>query len=186
MRILASAALLLLAIACSQRVTPEDEYARTERDRPRLDDAEVAAMAGAPAEAPAAGMPGAGAEAAPDAETAPSADAVAVTVEWPGSGGDPAASSAVLFVYARPVGATAGPPLAVRRVFGPSFPVSLSISSADAMVPGTAFPARVTIQARLDRDGNAMTTMEGDWAAASAPVVPGGEARLMLAPVEAM
>jgi hypothetical protein len=180
MRIRSLAGLILVTIACSQRVTPEEDYARAERERPRLGDAEVAAMTGAPQEAPAAGMP-----AARD-EAAPAADAVTVTIEWPGSQDEPAASSDVLFVFARPVGATAGPPLAVRRIFAPSFPASLAISSADAMVPGTAFPARVTIQARLDRDGNAMTTMPGDWAAASAPVVPGGEARLVLAPVEAM
>lgn len=154
-------------MACSQRVTPEEEYAGS--DRPLL---------------PASAVLGEGQEAGSPREAGPpppaGGDAIRVTVEQ-AAGGAPAAS-AVLFVFVRPPGVLEGPPLAVRRIAGPDLPLTLTIGPGDAMIAGTTFPASVVVHGRLDLDGNAMTTGPDDWAAASDPVAPGGEARLVLEP----
>jgi hypothetical protein len=155
--------LLLVAVACSQRVTPEEEYAAWERERPLMPASQVQ-------EIEPGAEPGAGSD-----------EAVAVTVEWPGPPDAQASSSDVLFVFARQVGVSSGPPLAVRRIPAPTFPARIEIGSADAMIPGTRFPDRVSIQARLDRDGDASTAGSDDWAGTSEPVAPGGEVRLVLA-----
>jgi len=152
-------------MACSQRVTPEEEYAGSER--PLL---------------PASAVMGEGPEAGPPQEAGPQPpageDAIRVTVERATAGA--AAAGAVLFVFVRPPGVLEGPPLAVRRIPGPDLPLTLTIGPGDAMIPGTTFPASVVVHGRLDLDGNAMTSGPDDWAAASDPVAPGGEARLVL------
>lgn len=158
----------LVAAACSQRVTPEEDYARQERERPLLS-ASSAAPVPAPsaAEAP-GGMPTGGGASDDDIEvTIEAAPAVA------GGGG-------VLFVFVRPSGAAGGPPLAVQRIAGPEFPLTVTIGPANAMMPGTTFPDLVTVQARLDRDGDAMTEGPEDGAAASEAMAPGGAVRLVL------
>jgi hypothetical protein len=157
------ATLLLVAVACSQRVTPEEEYAARERERPLM---------------PASDIPGIEPRAEPSAG---SDEAVAVTVEWPAPPDAPVSSSDVLFVFVRPVGVSSGPPLAVRRIPAPTFPARIQIGSADAMIPGTVFPDSLSIQARLDRDGDASTEGPDDWAGASEPVAPGGEVSIALA-----
>jgi tetratricopeptide (TPR) repeat protein len=61
-----------------------------------------------------------------------------------------------LFISVRdPAG---GPPLAARKLAG-EVPAEFSITTADAISMGAArpFPARVSLQIRLDNDGNAMT-----------------------------
>lgn len=68
---------------------------------------------------------------------------------------------AVLFVIARRAGSDRGPPLAVRRIAAPSFPVRFALGAADAMIPGTAFEGPVDIVVRLDTDGNPMTREPG-------------------------
>src|SRR5262249_56412629 len=47
---------------------------------------------------------------------------------------------AVLFVFVREAGFGAGPPVAVRRIASPSFPVHFEIGEADAMM-GQPFPS---------------------------------------------
>ncbi|MFO0691090.1 MAG: hypothetical protein U0900_20500 [Myxococcota bacterium] len=76
---------------------------------------------------------------------------------------------AVLFVIARPQGATAGPPLAVVRIPDPVFPVDFEIGPADVMIPSMRFAGPITLTARLDADGNAMTRADGDLASAEIP-----------------
>ena len=157
---------LCLAAACSQRVTPEEEYARQARERPLLPASDAV-----PVEAPAAGPTmGTAAGGASDAD-------IEVTIETaPGGAGD----GGVLFVFVRPAGVTAGPPLAVQRISSPRFPLTLTIGPANAMMPGTEFPDLVTVQARLDQDGDAMTEGSADGSAASDPIAPGGTVRLLL------
>jgi hypothetical protein len=68
-----------------------------------------------------------------------------------------------LFIFAKsPFG---GPPLAVKRIVDPKFPFLFSLSSADKMAPQTVFEGEVNLHARLDTDGNAMTTDAGDYVA---------------------
>jgi len=165
-RILVLSALLLAGLAaCSQRVTPEEEYSEQDRERPRVD---PSALEG-PAEAPP--------PAAVDADL--EAQAVAGTIEGPES----PPPGAVLFVFVRPAGAAGGPPLAVQRHPGASFPMTFSISPNDGMMGASAFPDRVTLEARLDADANAMTSGPDDWSDRLDDVVPGtGGVELRLQP----
>ena len=63
--------------------------------------------------------------------------------------------AAILFVFARAAGAGGGPPVAVKRLSA-AFPVSFELSEADSMM-GQPFPDRLSIEARLDSDGDPTT-----------------------------
>jgi hypothetical protein len=152
-------ALLVLA-SCSQRVTPEEEFAQQERQRPLMQ-VEPGAMR-APAPLPA------GPEDA--------AQTIRGTIEAPGGTG-----GGVLFLFVRPAGATGGPPLAVQRIPSPSFPLEFAIGPEDAMMDAGPFPDRVTIEARLDGDGNAMTEEPEDLSARSEAAPGAAGLRLALA-----
>lgn len=69
----------------------------------------------------------------------------------------------VLFVIAHSANSASGPPLAVKRVDRPVFPVTYSLGIEELMMPGTSFSGKVLISARLDRDGNPMTRAPGDF-----------------------
>jgi cytochrome c-type biogenesis protein CcmH len=71
-------------------------------------------------------------------------------------------SQAVLFIIARPVGAAKGPPLAVKKIERPVFPVSYSLGPENVMMQGAPFAGNVTITARLDKDGSPTTRQPGD------------------------
>lgn len=66
----------------------------------------------------------------------------------------------IVYVIARSEGAS-GHPVAVKRVDAQSFPLSVEIGAADAMMGGV-FPATVRLEARLDSDGDAGTSETGD------------------------
>jgi cytochrome c-type biogenesis protein CcmH len=69
---------------------------------------------------------------------------------------------AVLFIIGRPVGAAGGPPLAVKKIEQPVFPLSYSLGSENVMMQGRPFAGKVTIFVRLDKDGNPVTRQAGD------------------------
>jgi cytochrome c-type biogenesis protein CcmH len=71
-------------------------------------------------------------------------------------------AKAVLFVIARAANSTVGPPLAVKRIDRPVFPVAFSLGAEDVMISGMQLAGRITISARLDKDGNPMTREPGD------------------------
>jgi cytochrome c-type biogenesis protein CcmH len=73
-------------------------------------------------------------------------------------------SGAVLFVIARPSGETAGPPLAVRRINQPDFPLQLTLTDADSMLPQRPVSgvADLQVQARLSLSGEPLPG-PGDW-----------------------
>ena len=75
---------------------------------------------------------------------------------------------AVLFIIAR-VG-SAGPPLAVRRVASPSFPLEFSIGPEDRMIAARPFAGEIQLSARLDQDGNATSRSPGDLQGSSVGV----------------
>lgn len=77
-----------------------------------------------------------------------------------------------LFLYARPDGVTAGPPAAARRFAGPTLPLDFRIGPGDSPMGG-AFPDTLTLSARYDADGNAMTRGEGDLEGRVDAVTPG-------------
>jgi hypothetical protein len=70
------------------------------------------------------------------------------------------AGSGVLFVIARSGGG--GPPLAVRRLDPGKFPMEFTIGPSDVMIQGRPFAGPITLTARLDGDGNAMTREPND------------------------
>lgn len=69
-------------------------------------------------------------------------------------------SQAVLFIIARPAGG--GPPIAVKRIARPAFPLAYSLGPEDAMSPDAPFSGKVMVSARLDKDGDPMTRGAGD------------------------
>ena len=73
-------------------------------------------------------------------------------------------SEAVLFIIARSRSGAAGPPLAVKRIANPRFPVAFSLGAQDVMMPGAAFSGKLFLSARLDKDGNPTTREPGNLA----------------------
>lgn len=71
---------------------------------------------------------------------------------------------AVLFIIARSTSGAGGPPLAVKRIASPKFPVAYSLSAQDVMMQGTPFSGKVFLSARLDKDGNPTTKEPGNLA----------------------
>ena len=62
--------------------------------------------------------------------------------------------SAGLFIFARPEGVSAGPPLAVKRHSVFQFPFEFEIGQLHTMIEGTQFAGTMNLTARLDQDGN--------------------------------
>jgi cytochrome c-type biogenesis protein CcmH len=82
---------------------------------------------------------------------------------------DPKAKSkidgqAVLFIIAKSTDGAGGPPLAVKRIANPKFPVAYSLNAQDVMMPGTPFSRKLFVSARLDQDGNPATKEPGNLA----------------------
>ena len=69
---------------------------------------------------------------------------------------------ASLFIIARPSDTGKGPPLAVKKIDRPVFPLSYSLGAENVMMQGMPFTGNVTITARLDKDGNPTTRQPGD------------------------
>ena len=101
---------------------------------------------------------------------APAGPSVHVSLSFAGGAPSP---NAVLFIIARASGQTAGPPAAVKRIIGPTFPLEIDLSAADSMM-GQPLPATVRIEARLDSDGDAMTKNPSDPHAAQDGVSTNG------------
>ncbi|HJU06674.1 MAG TPA: hypothetical protein VJ692_16115 [Nitrospiraceae bacterium] len=67
----------------------------------------------------------------------------------------------VLFIIVRrPQGAPR--PVAVKRIDGPTFPVSFEITNKDVMVEGAELKGMVDVLARVDKDGRAGPPQAGD------------------------
>src|SRR4029077_410404 len=71
-------------------------------------------------------------------------------------------SQAALFIIARSSGVDKGPPLAVKKIDHPVFPLSYSVGPENVMMQGMPFTGSVTITVRLDKDGNPTTRQPGD------------------------
>jgi tetratricopeptide (TPR) repeat protein len=70
--------------------------------------------------------------------------------------------NAALFIIARPASGAAGPPLAVKKIDKPRFPLAYSLGQENVMMQGTQLSGKITLSARLDKDGNAMTREAGN------------------------
>ena len=88
---------------------------------------------------------------------------------------------AVLFVIARQDGAAGGPPLGVRRIAGPVFPVQLTMTDSDSMMPQRPISQNsgITLQARLSLNGGPLP-VAGDWQSAPVQADSGSDAAAQL------
>jgi cytochrome c-type biogenesis protein CcmH len=71
-------------------------------------------------------------------------------------------SKATLFIIARAAGVGGGPPLAVKKIDQPVFPLSYVIGAENVMMQGTPFTGKINLSVRLDTDGNPTTRTPGD------------------------
>jgi tetratricopeptide (TPR) repeat protein len=69
---------------------------------------------------------------------------------------------AALFIIARPAGGAGGPPLAVKKIDKPTFPLNYSLGQENVMMQGMPFTGKINITVRLDKDGNPTTRTPGD------------------------
>lgn len=87
---------------------------------------------------------------------------------------DAVPSGAVLFLVARkPSG---GPPVAVKRIMEPRFPLPFELGPGDRMIQAIPFEGPLLLTARVDGDGNATSREPGDLLGSAADAVePGAE-----------
>lgn len=78
---------------------------------------------------------------------------------------------AVLFIIARAEGVDSGPPLGVRRVEKPIFPIEIKLGDQDSMLPQQPISshAALKVQARVSLQGLPLPA-EGDWQTPAASV----------------
>ncbi len=88
-------------------------------------------------------------------------------------------ATAVIWVIARPAGAAAGPPSAVKRVPVGTFPITVDLTAGDSMM-GQPLPAKMRIEVRIDSDGDPMTKDPKDPSAAVDSVAVGSSVSLTL------
>ena len=69
---------------------------------------------------------------------------------------------AALFIIARSATGAGGPPLAVKKIDKPTFPLNYSLGQENVMMQGTPFTGKINITVRLDKDGNPTTRGAGD------------------------
>lgn len=167
-----------MLVACDRKLEPYDPDEKPTppdlskifpegAERAQQAEAEAQTQAGMPT-AP-RGAPPMGAGAAP-----PSGDPVSGTVEIAEELEERVPRGGVLFVIARSEGG--GPPLAVKRIVDPEFPLAFEIGPADRMIEQMPFAGPLRLSARLDADGNATTRSAGDLQGSlEAPVEPGAE-----------
>jgi cytochrome c-type biogenesis protein CcmH len=76
---------------------------------------------------------------------------------------DSAPPTGSIFVILRMAGMPdRGPPVAVKKLDDPRFPVAFAIGPSDVMMQGMPFDGPFDIYVRFDADGNAMTKAPGD------------------------
>lgn len=117
----------------------------------------------APTPAPAAAAP---APAPSEAEAVPAAPdpktSIAGTITLPKARKKDVAKGDTIFIIARRGAGGPPMPLAVQKHQAGDFPMPFSLSSRDAMIPGTQFEGAIDIEVRVDKDGEALTTKKGD------------------------
>ena len=91
-----------------------------------------------------------------------------------------APKGSVLFLAARPV--AGGPPLAVKRISDPKFPLEFSLGQADAMsgISGAPLAGEVEITARASQSGDAMGRTPGDLYGTVKAKVGAGDVKISL------
>lgn len=179
-RVLLGAALLLGGPACDRGVEPFDPNERVAApdlskifppgaERAPKDEAMGAAVRGAPPP----GAPGAPPSmAASPGEPAAGGAPILGRIVLSGALEGRVPKGAVLFLIART--SDAGPPVAVKRVPDPVFPLAFEIGPGDRMLEGVPFSGPFQLTARVDADRNAATRNPGDLQGESRERVPPG------------
>jgi cytochrome c-type biogenesis protein CcmH len=101
-------------------------------------------------------------QAAQTTDAAPEAPApvtISGTVRLAAEPTPPLPAGAALFITAR---AGTGPPLAVKRMVDPQFPVPYTLGAADIMLPGRTLTGLVNVSARLSASGMVGPIQSGD------------------------
>jgi cytochrome c-type biogenesis protein CcmH len=174
-RLLACSVLALAIAGCDRNLEPFDP-----NEQPREPDLSKIFPEGADSAEPALpGLPpppgeGRGAPDLPSEVAAAGGSAAPITgtVELAPEFAGRIPADAVLFIIAR---RGAGPPLAVKRVAQPKFPLAYSIGPDDRMIEAMPFTGPIELTARIDGDGNATSRSPGDvmGTARTGPVEPG-------------
>ena len=111
---------------------------------------------------------------------APSGAGISGTIRL--ADGAQAPPGGTLFLIARAPGVTRGPPTATRKMQVSAFPAAFDLGPEHVMMGGP-FPASMSLSARLDGDGNAMTKNAGDLITTTISVDAGAQGvELVLAP----
>jgi hypothetical protein len=157
------ASLALAAAGCNRHLEPFDP-----NEQPRQPDLSKIFPEGAqqaepavPAMPPAPGEARGTGPAAGIAAEAPAGAPITGTVRLAPELQGQVPAGAILFIIARH-GAGGGPPLAVKRVPSPSFPLAFSVGPEDRMIQAMPFTGPISLSARVDSDGNAMSRSPGD------------------------
>jgi hypothetical protein len=93
------------------------------------------------------------------------------------------AKGGVIFLSVRkpgPDGKPSGAPIAVERLTADSWPVSFSLTEANAMIGGTAFSGEVFVMARYDQDSDAISKQPGDVTGQVKATIPSEKLVLVL------
>jgi cytochrome c-type biogenesis protein CcmH len=170
------------APGCDRAVEPFDPDEKVESpdlskifpkgaERAPQDGPMASAMRGAPppgAPAPGGGMAGGGAAGAAEAVGDPIRGRIVLAPALAGR----VPAGAVLFLVAR--ASEGGPPVAVKRVADPRFPLDFELGPGDRMLEGVPFTGPFELVVRVDADRNAATREPGDLQGASPSRVPAG------------
>ena len=161
------AIVLASAIGCDRNIEPiipGEKPSQPDLARIFPDSGDAPAPPAAPAQPPSASE-----MAAAPAGGAPISGTIRIAPEL---GGAPA--GAVLFLVARQAGSQGGPPLAVQRLNATGFPLDFAIGPQDVMIPSMRFEGQISLSARIDSDGNAITRQPGDLqGSAAGSLAPG-------------
>ncbi len=87
---------------------------------------------------------------------------------------------AVLYLMARPAGALAQPPVAVKRLEVASFPATFEIGADNMMARDSVFEGSFHLSVRLDKDGEAMTKRPGDLIGAAERLIRPGSSDVVI------
>lgn len=154
-----------------------DQQPRLEQILAEMRNQKPVVSAQVPSDHPALPAPGAAQPAATAAPTDPAS--IHLTLNLDNAAAARAPQHAVIYIIARPVGVTTGPPVAVKRLLSNGFPMDVDFGSADSML-GQPIPQKVRLEVRLDSDGDAATKTPGDPYAMQDGVSTGSRVSLIL------
>ncbi len=123
--------------------------------------------------APAASRPASPHSFPPEREADATKTLLAGTIDLDPSITQSPGAAVTVFIIAR-TGPGKGKPVLARRIDAQSFPLKFALTGADSMMAGDK-PADVSLEARIDLDGDAMTREPGSPTARLASVTLGSE-----------